>query len=77
MFYLEGIKNQKVLKRHPCGDQGPEELGFIMPKNSDWQPVLEEFFNANGGYLLSKQYNSILVKHLGDVGVKLLKSVSK
>ncbi len=76
-FYLEAIELHKSLKRHPVGDQSAEKFGFIMPTNSDWTPVLDEFFKANGGYTNSAQYKSILTKHLGDTGVKLLQSASK
>jgi len=76
-FYLEAIQLHKSLKRHPVGDQTAEKFGFIMPMNSDWTPVLDEFFKANGGYTNSPQYKSILTKHLGETGVKLLQSASK
>ncbi|HEY5826150.1 MAG TPA: transporter substrate-binding domain-containing protein [Cyclobacteriaceae bacterium] len=76
-FYLEAIQLHKSLKRHPVGDQTAEKFGFIMPTNSDWTPVLDEFFKANGGYTNSPQYKSILTKHLGETGVKLLQSASK
>jgi ABC-type amino acid transport substrate-binding protein len=76
-FYLEAIQLHKSLKRHPVGDQTAEKFGFIMPLNSDWVPVLDEFFKANGGYTNSAQYKNILAKHLGDTGVKLLQSASK
>jgi ABC-type amino acid transport substrate-binding protein len=76
-FYLEAIQLHKSLKRHPVGDQTAEKFGFIMPLNSDWTPVLEEFFKANGGYTNSAQYKNILTRHLGDTGVKLLQSASK
>jgi ABC-type amino acid transport substrate-binding protein len=73
-FYLDAIQQHKSLKRHPIGDQTAEKFGFVMPLNSDWLPVMEEFFKANGGYTNSSQYKSILTKHLGDTGVKLLQS---
>jgi ABC-type amino acid transport substrate-binding protein len=73
-FYLEAIQLHKSLKRHPVGDQSAEKFGFIMPSNSDWGPVLDEFFKANGGYINSTQYKNILTKHLGETGVKLLQS---
>ncbi len=73
-FYLDAFQAKKPVKRHPVGDMAAEQFGFIMPLNSDWVPVLEEFFAANGGYLNSSQYRSILQKHLGDTGVKLLQS---
>jgi ABC-type amino acid transport substrate-binding protein len=76
-FYLDAIQKHKSLKRHPIGDQSAEKFGFVMPKNSDWFPIIEEFFNANGGYTNSSQYKKILSKHLGDTGVKLLQSKAK
>jgi hypothetical protein len=48
-----------------------------MPLNSDWFPVMDEFFKASGGYVNSPQYKGILKKHLGEIGVKLLQSASK
>jgi putative glutamine transport system substrate-binding protein len=73
-FYLEAVQLKKSVKRHPVGDKAAEQFGLIMPGNSDWQPVWEEFFSANGGYLNSAQYKNILVKHLGETGVKLMQS---
>ena len=73
-FYLDAFQSKKPVKRHPVGDKAAEQFGFIMPLNSDWSPILEEFFAANGGYLNSTQYRSILQKHLSDTGVKLLQS---
>jgi ABC-type amino acid transport substrate-binding protein len=76
-FYLEAVQQRKPVKRHPVGDRASEQFGFAMPSNSDWYPVLDEFFKANGGYLNSTQYKSILKKHLGEIGVKLLQSAGK
>jgi ABC-type amino acid transport substrate-binding protein len=76
-FYLEAVKERKSVKRHPVGDRAAEQFGFTMPLNSDWYPLLEEFFNANGGYTNSSQYRNILRTHLGDTGVKLLQSAGK
>ncbi len=73
-FYLEAVNLKKSIKRHPIADKAAEQFGFALPLNSDWYPVLEEFFNAGGGYLNSPQYRKILVKHLGETGVKLLQS---
>ncbi|UII27004.1 transporter substrate-binding domain-containing protein [Fulvivirga maritima] len=74
-FYLDALAQGKPLKRHPVGDKSSERFGFIMPKNSDWGPLMEEFFAANGGYTNSVSYKKILTKHLGDTGVKLLAAV--
>lgn len=76
-FYLDAIQEHKSIKRHPVGDKGAEQFGFVMPLNSDWYPLLDEFFKANGGYTNSTAYKAILTKHLGETGVKLLQSASK
>jgi len=76
-FYLEAMKQRKSVKRHPIGDVAAEQFGFVMPMNSDWFPLLDEFFKANGGYTNSPQYKSILNKHLGLTGLKLLQSMAK
>lgn len=76
-FYLESVQNRKPLKRHPVGDIAADQFGFAMPMNSDWYPLLDEFFKANGGYTNSSQYKGILKKHLGEIGVKLLQSAGK
>jgi ABC-type amino acid transport substrate-binding protein len=73
-FYLEAVQLKKSIKRHPVADIAAEQFGFVLPLNSDWYPVLDEFFKANGGYVNSAQYRSILVEHLGETGVKLLQS---
>lgn len=72
-FYLEAVQKRKSVKRHAIGDKASEQFGFIMPMNSDWQPLLDEFFEkANGGYTNSAAYKTILKKHLGEIGIKLL-----
>jgi ABC-type amino acid transport substrate-binding protein len=76
-FYIEAVQMKKPIKRHPVGDKSAEQFGFVMPLSSDWAPVLNEFFNANGGYTNTKEYKTILIKHLGEAGVKLLQSGSK
>jgi ABC-type amino acid transport substrate-binding protein len=76
-FYLEAVQQRKPVKRHPIGDKASEQFGFIMPLNSDWVPLLDEFFNANGGYRNGTEYKSILRKHLGETGMKLLQAATK
>ncbi len=73
-FYLKAVGEQKPVKRHPVGDKAAEQFGFIMPLNSDWLPVIEEFF---AGYINSPQYKTMLTRHLGETGIKLLQSASK
>jgi hypothetical protein len=76
-FYIEAVQLKKPVKRHPVGDKAAEQFGIVMPSNSDWGPVMEEFFKANGGYINTKAYKEILIKHLGQSGVKLLQSSTK
>lgn len=76
-FYIEAVQLKKPIKRHPVGDKTSDQFGFIMPNNSDWLPVMEEFFKANGGYMNSKEYKNILIRHLGESGVKLLASAKQ
>ncbi|WP_333818978.1 substrate-binding periplasmic protein [Ohtaekwangia sp.] len=73
-FYLEAVKMKKNIKRHPVADRAAEQFGFIMPLSSDWSQVLDEFLKANGGYSNSTRYKTILVKHLGEAGMKLMQS---
>jgi putative glutamine transport system substrate-binding protein len=76
-FYIEAVQLKKPVKRHPVGDKAAEQFGIVMPLNSDWGPIFDEFFKAEGGYLNTREYKSILVKHLGESGVKLLNSANK
>ena len=76
-FYLQSVQQRKPLKRHPVGDVTGEQFGFIMPLNSDWYPLLEEFFKAKGGYTNSDSYKEILKRNLGETGLKLLQATSK
>ena len=74
---LNGGQQRKPVKRHPVGDKASEQFGFVMPSNSDWSAILDEFFKADGGYRNSTEYKSILRKHLGETGMKLLQSATK
>ena len=75
-FYLDAVKDRAPIKRHQVGDEGSEEFAYVMPMSSDWQPIMEEFFAANGGYKNSTAYKKILVNHLGLSAVKLLDSTT-
>lgn len=76
-FYLEAVRLKQQVKRHPIADKAAEQFGFILPLNSDWKPVLDEFLKANGGYFTSTSYKNILLKHLGETGMKLVQSAKK
>jgi ABC-type amino acid transport substrate-binding protein len=76
-FYIEAVQLKKPVKRHAVGDKAAEQFGIVLPMNSDWSPVMEEFFKASGGYTNGTEYKKILIKHLGEAGVKLLNSATK
>ena len=75
--YLSAIDNAKNIKRHAAGDKTGEEFGFIMPKNSDWGPVMAEFFNHNGGFTNSTEYKKIVANTLGTHVVAMLNSINQ
>lgn len=58
--YLDLFSSRISIKMHSAGDRKGESFGFIMPKGSDWAPIIREFFNADGGYVNSKVLNDNL-----------------
>ena len=64
------------IKRHAVADTDIEYFGIVLPKNSDWTPVLTEFFEHDGGYLNSVRYKEILSKHLGHKILSLIKTLN-
>jgi ABC-type amino acid transport substrate-binding protein len=54
------------LRRHEVADDPGEDFGIIMPLGNDWAPVLEEFFERDGGWRRGAEYRAILVRHLGE-----------
>ncbi|WP_041650668.1 substrate-binding periplasmic protein [Marivirga tractuosa] len=75
--YLSAIEDAKDIKRHPAGDKTGEEFGFIMPKNSDWAPIINEFFNKNGGFTNSTEYKKIVANSLGNYVVSMLDAINE
>lgn len=72
-YYLEVLQNRYNIKRHPVGDLQDDQFGIIMPKNSDWEPVIKRFFES--GFSESNQYSQIISENLGSTALKLLNSV--
>ncbi len=65
----------KSIKNHRVGNGEPVGLGFIMPSDSDWVEIFNEFMDADGGYTNSVRFKEILVKHLSLSGYRLLMSL--
>jgi hypothetical protein len=63
------------LRRHPAGDDRSESLAIILPRGSDWTPLLEAFFHEGEGYRNSQRYNELLETHLGEGLAGLLQEV--
>ena len=70
LYYLSFYKQGFPVKRHSIGDEQGDAFGIIMPKNSDWKPVLDEFFAS--GFLKSAKYREIISNHLGKSAVRLV-----
>jgi ABC-type amino acid transport substrate-binding protein len=64
--YWRGRQHDVPLRRHPVGDDVSETFGVIMPHNSDWTPVMQAFFDADGGYARSDRFRELLRTHLGE-----------
>jgi hypothetical protein len=63
--YWRAIDAGEPLRRHPPGDQAGEEFGIVMPLDSDWAELVEEYFAAGGGLRQRTFYRDLLVRHLG------------
>jgi hypothetical protein len=70
--YWRARQAGQPLRRHPVGDDASETFGVILPHGSDWTPVMEEFFNAGGGYPQSERFIGLLRTHLGEELASLL-----
>ena len=73
-YYLASLKNKIPVKRHPVGDGTAEEFGIIMPKSSDWAPVMARFMES--GFMESTEYRRLIADHLGQHALRLLDAVS-
>jgi ABC-type amino acid transport substrate-binding protein len=60
------------LRRHAVADDDSETFGVILPHGSDWTPVMEAFFQAEGGYTRSVRFQEHLRRHLGEELARLL-----
>lgn len=63
--YWRAAQNGTPLQRHAAGDEASEQFGVIMPLNNDWYPLMDEFFEAEGGYVQSDRYRYLMETHLG------------
>jgi ABC-type amino acid transport substrate-binding protein len=64
--YWQAREAGAPLRHHPVGDDDSEAFGVIMPRGTDWAPVMDAFFAADGGYVESERFRSLLREHLGE-----------
>ncbi|MCC5932737.1 MAG: transporter substrate-binding domain-containing protein [Balneolales bacterium] len=72
--FWRAVERGKPLRQHAAGDLASERFGIIMPLNSDWQPVITDFFERGVGFRTSSVYRSILERHLGEELTEKLES---
>ncbi len=72
--FLDAIDQNIALKRQFFYPVKLEGLAFIFPKQSDWKPAVEDYFN-------SQQFNldkfRIITKHLGSDASEIISRISK
>ena len=64
-FWTYVKNNNHYIKMHKIANVEHEEFGFIMPLDSDWDVILNEFFEKGFGFTSTKDYYDILEKYLG------------
>ena len=70
--YWRATQGGLPLQRHEAADLSSEEFGYIMPLDTSWGEIIEEFFAADGGFLQSDRYREIMETHLGEYLAGLL-----
>lgn len=70
--YWRAIERGEALRRHSAGDQASEQFGVISPAGNDWEEVMNQFFENEGGYILSERYRALMREHLGEELAALL-----
>jgi putative glutamine transport system substrate-binding protein len=62
-MYLKS-NNGHYIKMHSIANKTEEYFGFVMPKATDWDVAISEFFESGFGFTATKEYHNILEKHL-------------
>lgn len=75
--YVKGVLDGLSIKRHGKGDDSGGKFGLIMPKGSDWSPIMNAFFRSNGGYTLSDKYRESLRSNLGEKILRLTDALAQ
>lgn len=64
--YRELLKtSDKYFKIHRELTMRGENFGYILPKNSEWTPLINEFMESGFGFTATRKYQNILESYLG------------
>jgi ABC-type amino acid transport substrate-binding protein len=74
--YWRALERGAPLRHHPVGDDASETFGVILPRGSDWTPILAEFFEADGPLQEREAFQARLREHLGAELAGLLRPAS-
>lgn len=69
-FYIESLKSGQPIKRHPVGDQMGDQLAIVMPKGSDWSPLIADFLNS--GVLKTPEYRQMVIRHFSKEALRMI-----
>lgn len=64
--FWQGVADGLPLRRHPVGDDGSEAFGIILPRGSEWTPVISQFLLDAGGYRNTLEYRMLVDRFLGE-----------
>jgi putative glutamine transport system substrate-binding protein len=59
------LTSDTYFKIHRSLSKDNEKFGFILPKESDWTVLVNEFMESGFGFTSTKKYHQILEKYLG------------
>ncbi len=62
-IYLKS-NTEHYVKMNAIANKTDEVFGFVMPNSTDWDNAINEFFESGFGFTSTKEYHSILEKHL-------------
>lgn len=71
--YIEVLQKKWPVRRHPVGDLKGDQFGVIMPKGSDWEPLIKDFLVEFYG---SSDYAKIISENLGGSALRLIDSIN-
>jgi ABC-type amino acid transport substrate-binding protein len=69
--YIGVVRRKIPIKRQNVSLGKPEPLGFIMSKESDWEPLWREFLTTE--YVKSVRYKEIIAQNLGSSFLTLVR----